>query len=158
MSQREFWEERINEAFDARRQVQEKASAKAKAVRAARIAKELGVDKDLKSLDRMEVLRKSVTDRLEKSCRERGIQCYFGPNDPKRYLDALASQTADPAVKSLEKERQGLLSCLNKAVGAAELRAAIAEIENALAGMEDPSKGNQPDAADQTDNGDEDEK
>ena len=147
MSQRTFWEDRINEVFNALRKARKQAVAKDNEARAAKIAKDFGVDKDLKTLERMEALRKSVADRLEKVCRERGIHTYA--TDPNGLLDAIAASTADSVLAVLDAECQKkLLSCLHKAVGAAELRTAIAEIEKALAELE-KQIGN----GDQRDNG-----
>jgi hypothetical protein len=99
----------------------------------------------------LEAVRKSVVDRLGKVCRERGLP--YGWNDPNRLLDTLASQTDDPGLKALDKQRQKLLSCLHKAVGPSELRAAIAEIGKALAAMEELAVDEQPGNGDRTGNG-----
>ena len=151
MSQRNYWEERINTAFTARRRSLEEAAAKGKEARAAKIAKELGIDKDLKALERMGALRKSVVDRLYAVCRERGIPCYPG-DEARSYLDKLASRLAVPGLKAMEKERETLLSCLHKACGPADLRTAVAQIEKSLAEMEE-TDGKQPTKVELSGNG-----
>jgi hypothetical protein len=131
--QREYWERRIYNAFSGRLEAQKKTAAKAQETQAAKIARELGVEKDLKALARMETLQKSVVDRLAAVCQERGIVCWS--QQPKEILKVLASDTVT-VVRAAEQERDKLLSCLHKACGAAELRTSVAKIERALAVME----------------------
>jgi hypothetical protein len=136
MNQREYWEGRISAAFSERRKKLEAADADNRAKRIKALEAKVGITDDLTLLDRADKVREQVIATLQEECKRQGVTgSIYWKSNPMELLIELdeATKPADAAMQALAAERERLLARLHAACGTNELRAAIAEIETALA-------------------------